>query len=64
MSKIRRSEFDRGAEDGRGRVDYVPSERVARAAARALVAANEKRGIESSAQVKKLAQAHRRGSAA
>lgn len=64
MSRIRRSEFDRGAEDGRGRADHVPSERVARAAARALVAANEKRGVESSAQVKRLAQARRRGSAA
>lgn len=61
MSKMRRSEFDRGADEGRGRVGHVPSERVARAAARALVAANEKRGVESSPEVKRLAQSHRGG---
>lgn len=64
MSESLRREFDRHGNEGGARLGQVPSERVARAAARALVAANDKRGVESSADLKRLAQAHRRGSAA
>jgi hypothetical protein len=40
----------------RGTAGYVPSERVARAAARVIVAANEKLGVESSTKVERLAE--------
>ncbi len=49
----RTEEFWRGAHDGRDR--RAPSKRVAAAAARALMAADKKRGVPSSEATRKLA---------
>jgi len=48
-------EFQRGTRDGRAQ--KVPSKRVAIAAARALVAADKKRGVASSEATRRLAAA-------
>lgn len=44
-----------GASEAPLRLSHNTSERVARAAARALLAANAKRGVESDAKTKRLA---------
>lgn len=50
------AEFSRGVRDGRDPAQRVITERVARAAARALLAANEELGVESTAKTKRLAR--------
>ncbi len=55
MSGRSTREFRRGVADGGGSEQRVVNERVARAAARVVLAANDKRGVESSAKVKRLA---------
>ena len=51
----RRHEFGEGASEAPLRVSHNTSEWVARAAARALIAANAKRAVESDAKTKRLA---------
>jgi hypothetical protein len=55
MTGRSRREVQRGLADRRDPVQRVVTERVARAAARVVLAANDKRGVESSPKTKRLA---------